>query len=207
MWTMPQRLVERLAVDRQARMAGRAEQRQQLAERRARPSTATMSARGTITSLDPHAVEAEHVLQHRPLVRREVGLASSPRPAPPRDRRAANSRGRRLKRVQQPVEPALARGLASSDWARPGPRRASIVRHAHGLGCQRRAAQAAQVAIGIGDAERASAATSSASMASASLVRLVVVAEQVQDAVDDEMRAWSASGFALARRSRAASVS
>ena len=49
MWTMPFGIVQRLAVDGQARMAGGAEQVEQVASV-VSAATATMSARGTMTS-------------------------------------------------------------------------------------------------------------------------------------------------------------
>ena len=64
------RIVEGLAVDRQARMACGAEQAEQVAERRLERNRDDIGARDHHV-VDPQAVEPEDVLEHRPLVRRE----------------------------------------------------------------------------------------------------------------------------------------
>ena len=64
-------VVEGLAVDRQAGMAGRAEQAQQLAQVRVGGHGHDVGA-GHHHVLHPDAVEGEHVLEHRPLLGREI---------------------------------------------------------------------------------------------------------------------------------------
>ena len=66
-------IVQRLAIDRQARMAGGAEQVEQVAQRRVGRHRHDIGPRhhGVV---DADAVEAEHVLQHRPFLGREIRI-------------------------------------------------------------------------------------------------------------------------------------
>ena len=66
-------IVQRLAVDREARMAGGAEQVEQFAERRIGRHGHDVGPRhhGVV---DADAVETEHVLQHRPFLGREIRI-------------------------------------------------------------------------------------------------------------------------------------
>ena len=68
------RVVEGLAEHRQARVSGGAEKLEQFAERRLERHRHDIDPRHHHV-VDADAVEAEHVLQHRPLLRREVLLA------------------------------------------------------------------------------------------------------------------------------------
>jgi len=65
------RVVEGLAIDRQARMAGGAEQGQEVAKTRVGRNSDDVRARDHHV-VDPDSVEAEHVFEHRPLLGRKV---------------------------------------------------------------------------------------------------------------------------------------
>ena len=65
------RIVERLAVNRQPRMAGGAKNRQHLAQRRARGNGDNVGARNHGVR-DPQLVQAQHIFEQRALLRRHV---------------------------------------------------------------------------------------------------------------------------------------
>ena len=84
MWTMPRGIVERLGIDRHARMAGLLEQVQQVAERGVDLDRLDVGARHHDV-LDAHFAQAQDVVEHRPLVGRE-GRRRRPRSRPARRR-------------------------------------------------------------------------------------------------------------------------
>jgi hypothetical protein len=70
MWTMPRGIVERLVIDRHAAVAGFLEQLQQFAERGLLVDRVDLGARDHHV-LDAHLAQAEDVVQHRALARRD----------------------------------------------------------------------------------------------------------------------------------------
>ena len=87
------RIVERLVVDRQARMAGGAKAGSSTSRKGVSSASAMMSARGTITSATRTSCSAEHILEDGALLRRELRRSRSRR-SRPRCRRATEAGAR-----------------------------------------------------------------------------------------------------------------
>lgn len=125
----PARVVERLAIDRQARMPGGAEQRQQVAERRIRRDRDDVGARHHDVG-DAALAQAQHVREHRPLLRGQVGDSA----AVLRQRlgdvfadRTAMAQAEPVEELAEPVREAAAARVRR--WGRSG-----VVAHDAGCG-------------------------------------------------------------------------
>ena len=122
------RIVERVAVDRQARMAGGAEEGEQFAERRLDADRDDVGARHHHVG-DAHLVQRQHVLEDRPFLRREVGVGS--RLLQSVLDVVAHRGGLEAEQGPQPLEQA-GRALAGAGFGRGRPAGLGVVGRGHG---------------------------------------------------------------------------
>ena len=105
----PARIVERIGVNRKARMGGGAKQLQGFAQRRIERNGDDVGARDHCV-VDAHVVQAEHVFQQRAFMRRHIARRFL---KPVFDVLAHRGR-RKTKQPAQPVDEAQAWSIASA---------------------------------------------------------------------------------------------
>ncbi len=180
-------VVERVAIDRQARMAGGAEH-----GRAASPSVASAGDRDDVGARHHHVADAalaqaQHVGEHRPLLRRRDRRARrSSSPGPRRSPRGPCCRQRRPSRSRNwPSQ--LAEAAAVVFGLRLDRLSSLMVVGCSAMEGAEHAVTSSAAGIGVGDAETGEARPRAPSMRGACGLGLVILAEQMEQPVDDEM--------------------